>query len=295
MKRGKFVYRDRASLKKMHQFYDKAMDALQIKYRETYIRTSIGKTHIIIAGDETKSPILTLHGGNGITPLNLRLFRSLLSRYCIIAPDVIGMPGKSEPFRNLHSDREDYGNWLCEILDSMNIKAIPFVVSSYSAAMMLSLAKVSPERIEKAVLLVPSGIAHGALIPIIRRMAIPFMKYYYQPSEETLKKIFAVMSDQDDALWTEFFDLMMSSYKMEMRPPKEYTQSELQRFHAPVLIFASDGDIFFPAFKVIPKAKQIFPERPVCCRITGKHLPSDETMQMVCRKIVVFLNFGKDE
>ena len=290
MKKGKFVYRDRASMKKMHDFYDKAMDALDISYRDTYFRTAYGKTHIIIAGDETKPPLLTLHGGNGITPLNLKLFRPLLRKYCIIAPDVIGMPGKSAPFRNLNTNKEDYGYWLCEILDSMQIKTIPFVVSSYSAAMMLSLAKVSPEKIEKAVFLVPSGIAHGSLLPIIRTMTIPMMKYYYVPSENHLKEILDTMSDQNDELWIEFFDLMMSSYKMEMRPPKEYKQKELLDFHAPVIIFASNDDIFFPAHKVFPKAKLVLSEKPLLCRITGKHLPSENIMRMVCSRALAFLN-----
>ena len=33
------------------------------------------------------------------------LFLPLLDEYCIIAPDVIGMPGKSDPYRNISSKK----------------------------------------------------------------------------------------------------------------------------------------------------------------------------------------------
>lgn len=288
-KAGCFVYKNAESMQKMHTFYDKALAALQVPYREEYIDTSYGKTHVLIVGDENNPPVFTLHGGNGISPLNIRLFISMLDKYCIIAPDVIGMPGKSEPYRNLNTNREDFGMWLCELLDCMHIKKISFIVSSYSSAMMLSLAKISPKRIDKAVLIVPSGIAHGAMMPMMSKMALPFLKYYFAPSEKSLNGILDVMASEGDELWREFFDLMMSSYKMEMRAPKEYKKDELNHFKSPVLIFATNDDIFFPANKVFTKAEEIFPTKPHMHRINGKHLPSAATMLDVCKKTIVFL------
>lgn len=285
-KTGIFVYRDTESMEKMHAFYDKALGSLGVPYSEEYIDTSFGRTHAVTAGDKDKPPIFTLHGGNGICPMNLRLLLPLTEKYRIIAPDVIGMPGKSEPYRNLNTYREDYGRWEAELLDAMEIDRIPFVVSSYSSAMMLSLAKLFPERIEKAALLVPSGITHGALLPIITKMSIPLMRYYSSPSEEALGGIMERMSSQDDEMWREFFNLMMSSYKMEMRPPKEYSRKELSGLRAPVYIFASNDDIFFPAERVFPKADKVFPAPPRKYLIKGHHLPSEATMKKVCAKII---------
>lgn len=287
-KTGKFVYKNEECMKKIHDFYDKALTSLEVTYKEEYINTSYGKTHILIVGDSNKTPIFTLHGGNGISPLNIRLFLPLLEQYCIIAPDVIGMPGKSEPYRNLHTSKENYGLWIREILDCMDINKISFIVSSYSASMMLSLAKVEPERIDKAMLLVPSGISHGAILPMMSKMAIPFMKYYFKPTQNGLNEIIEVMVSKSDDLWREFFDLMMSSYKMEMCAPKEYKINELIKFNSPVIIFASNDDIFFPADKVFPKAKEILKNEPQVHLIEGKHLPSEETMSDVCDKTIEF-------
>lgn len=106
---------------KMHEFYDKALNSLNINYEKQYIGTTFGKTHVLIIGDTKKRKMITLHGGNGISPLNIRIFIPLLEEYCIIAPDVIGMPGKSEPYRNLDTNKDDYGLWLGEIMDNFEV------------------------------------------------------------------------------------------------------------------------------------------------------------------------------
>ena len=289
IKKGKFVYRNEDGMKKMHAFYDKTLAALCVPYEEENFDTSFCKTHCLLAGDTEKPRICTIHGGNGITTLNLKLFLPLLEEFCIIAPDVIGMPGKSAPYRNISSKKDEYGLWIKEVLDHYEEKKISFVVSSYSSSMFLSFAKRWPERVESALLLVPSGIAHGPVLPMMGKMVVPFLKYYLRPSEKTLDAVIETMGGKDDPVWREFFNLMMSSYKMEMKPPREYTREELTKFNAPLLITASENDIFFPAGIVFKKAKEIFSGPVTTVEIDSKHLPSEETMSDVCKQTKEFL------
>lgn len=285
---NKIVYKNEDYLIKMHKFYDEALKSLDAEYEEFYFDTSYGTTHILIVGDQMKQKIFTLHGGNGINPLNIRIFKPLLENYCIIAPDVIGMPGKSSPYRTLNSNSDDYGLWIAEILNKLDIESIMFVVSSYSSAMMLSLAKLYPKRIAKAVLLVPSGITHGPLIPIIRYMAIPFLKYYVHPTSKSLNGIMETMITSGDDIWRRFLHLMMSGYKMELRPPREFKPKELSDFEAPIFIATSSNDVFFPADKVFAEADKLFRGTIFKMHISGKHLPSNDTMLKVCSKIKDF-------
>lgn len=286
MTKGKFVYKDKNSMKKMHEFYDRVLDSLKVEYSESYFDTSFGRTHSLIVGDLTKPRICTIHGGNGITPLNIKLFLPLLDKYSIIAPDVVGMPGKSDPYRNISSKKDEYGQWIAEVLDHYNEEKMSFVVSSYSSAMFLSFAKSFPQRVDKAVLLVPSGIDHGPVMPMIRRMVIPFIKYYISPDEKILGNVLEYMGGKDDEVWKEFFDLMMSAYKMELRPPKEYKKEELKDLNAPLFIIASKNDIFFPADKVFKRAKEIFNSKITTQYIESKHLPTKEVMADVCKMII---------
>ena len=94
-----------------------------------------------------------------------------------------------------------------------------------------------------------------------------------------------LMATEDDEQMEEFFKLMMSSYKMEMKPPREFSKDDLKNFTAPILLFASDDDIFFPAKRVFPRAKEIFATMPELIKISGNHLPSADTMAFVCERI----------
>ena len=290
MKKGVFVYKSEACMKKMHDFYDKTLALLDVKYSEDYFDTSFGKTHCLTVGDPNKPKLCTIHGGNGITTLNLKLFLPLLSDYCIIAPDVIGMPGKSDPYRNISSKRDEFGRWIKEVLDHYHIGKIPFIVSSYSASMLLSLAKSYPEKIDRSLLLVPSGIAHGPILPMFGKTIVPFIKYYFKPSEKTLDAVIETMGGESDEIWREFFDLMMSSYKMELKAPKEYSREDMASFDAPLLIIASKNDLFFPAERVFCKAKKIFRCDIATVEISSKHLPSENEMAGICKQTIEFLN-----
>ena len=289
IKTGKFVYKNEDSMKKMHEFYDKTLASLDVPYSEDYFDTSFGRTHCLLVGDLEKPRICTIHGGNGITTLNLKLFLPLLEEYCIIAPDVIGMPGKSDPYRNISSRKDEYGLWIREVLDHYKEDRISFVVSSYSSAMFLSFAGMYPENVRSALLLVPSGIAHGSVLPMMGKMVVPFMKYYFSPSVKTLDAVIESMGGKEDPVWREFFDIMMSSYKMEMRPPREYKKREMISFKAPLLIIASEKDIFFPAGRVFRRAREIFAGPITTIEIESKHLPSDKTMADVCKRTIEFL------
>ena len=285
---GKYVYKNADAEKQMHQLYDKILTDLEIEYSEQYIETSFGKTHLLIIGSTNNPPIFTVHGGNGMNPLNIKILLPLVKNFCIYAPDVIGFPGKSEPIRMNPKD-DSYGLWLKELLDELKITSIPFVVSSYSSAMMLTLAKVAPEKISKAVLLVPSGITHGSIFAIIKKQMLPFMTYAIKPTEARLKKAFEPMLTEDDDLWYEFFHMILTTYKMELRSPREFSKMEMSKFSAPIFIIAAKDDIFFPQDKVFIKADKLFTNIVKRKIIEGKHLPSSKTMEELCKEISCFI------
>jgi hypothetical protein len=78
---------------------------------------------------------------------------------------------------------------------------------------------------------------------------------------------------------------------MEFRAPREFKSHELADFSAPLLIISAKDDIFFPPQKVFPKARIIFVTSTIReIEISGKYLPSNETMLSVCKDIEIFLS-----
>lgn len=67
----KSIYKDSTCEQKMLQLYDELLSNLNIEYEEIIVNTRFGPTHVLVAGDKNAPPIMTIHGGNGINPLNL--------------------------------------------------------------------------------------------------------------------------------------------------------------------------------------------------------------------------------
>ena len=284
----KSIYKSPKGEKEMMNFYDKLLSQLEIEYEEIMVDTRFGFTHVLVVGDKDLPPLVTIHGGNGINPLNLGLFLPLTKHFRIYAPDVIGFPGKSEQNRLSPKDNS-YGEWVIDVLDELKLKSVPFVTSSYSAGILLQVAAIAPERISQAVLHVPSGIAHGPILPMITKLMIPWILYMISPNRKRLIKAFAPMVTEDNKDFLDFSDIMLRTYIMEMRGPREISKDELKDFKAPTLVIAAKDDIFFPADKVIPKAKIIFQNLVKTEYIEGSHLSSKKTLVHVNDEIIEFL------
>jgi len=252
------------------------------------IDTHYGNTHILITGPKNAPPMITLHGGNGNTPLNLSLFLPLTNSFRVYAPDTVGFPGKSAQTRLSPKDNS-YGQWVVDVMDGLNLKSVPFVTSSYSSSILLQTATIAPERISQAILHVPSGIAHGPILPMVKIM-VDWLTFPSHPSRERLIRALQPMTTEINEDFLEFCDAMLKDYKMELRGPKEFTKDELKNFSAPTYVIAAKDDIFFPANRVIPKAKEVIRNLIKTKCIDGGHLSSRATLDDVNNEIIQFIN-----
>jgi pimeloyl-ACP methyl ester carboxylesterase len=283
------VYKSQNSEAMMMTLYDRQMECLGLEYENRTIRTRFGDTHIVITGSRSAPPVITVHGGNGNTPLNLTLFKPLIANYRVYALDTIGHPGKSAQSR-LSPNDGSYGKWLIDVLDGLGFESVPFVTSSYGASIVLQAAAMAPQRLSGAALCVPSGIAHGPLLPMLSQLIIPWMLYGLSPTRERLLKAFEPMMTDVNEDFLEFTDAMLQHVKMELRGPRELSKKELSGFSSPVLVIAAQDDIFFPANRVLPRAHEIIPNLVAAESITGRHLPSKQTLKLVNEKIGFFLS-----
>jgi pimeloyl-ACP methyl ester carboxylesterase len=260
---------------------------LEIPFEEKTLPTRYGTTHVVVTGPKEAMPLITLHGGNGNTPLNLSLFLPLTRKYRVYAPDTIGQPGKSAQ-RRISTRDNSLGYWVIDILDALKMDQAAFVTSSYSAGILLQVACLAPERISRAALHVPSGIAHGSLLPIVTKLMLPWMMYRLRPSQAGLQKAFLPMMTELNEEFLAYTDMMLRHYKMVMEPPREMKEDEIKGLQVPVLVIAAKKDIFFPASKVIPRARRLFGNLEVD-EIEGNHLSSRKTLEYVNWRIDQFL------
>ena len=67
----KTIYKSAEGKKKILALYDSQMKRLGIPYKDLFVETSFGRTHLIETGSLSGEPLLLFHGGNATTAYNL--------------------------------------------------------------------------------------------------------------------------------------------------------------------------------------------------------------------------------
>lgn len=253
------VYKSPQAEKLLKDLYVRQLASIPVSYTEETVDTRFGRTHIVIYGNPNGKPVLGFHGGNSTNPYSLRAFVKHvdMEKIRFIVPDTIGNIGFSED-RRVSSSNEDYGKWACDILDSLGYEKIAVFGGSYGGGIALRLATVAPKRIEKLMLIIPSGIANANPLKMMY-LAIPTVGYMLRPtSDEKLKKAVMRMSPKvnDDFLEMMKYAILYSKFEMVM--PRNAKRTELEGLTAPVYVMAEKYDYLFPGDAVIKRSKEVF-------------------------------------
>jgi len=255
----KSIYRTPQGEPVIHTLYDKNLAATGIQTESRMVPTRFGQTHVLLAGPETGSPLVLLHGGNTINPSMLDWAKPLERKYRLYALDTIGHPGKSDPVRLSPRDKS-YGQWTVDVLDALDLECPAFMAGSYDAGILLNTAAYAPERISKAVVMIPSGLVSIPWQTMFFELLLPLIAYRLAPSRERLLRVLYPMFLDDpipeDVI--EITEAVFAYVHIEPEMPRNITREEMASFKAPVLVLSAENDHLFPARKVVARAKDVF-------------------------------------
>lgn len=257
------IYKSEEGKQQSLALYDEQISKLDF-FADLYVETSFGKTHLVETGNLKGSPLLVFHGGNTTTAYCLHLNRFLLKNFHIYAVDTIGQVGKSDEITISHRNY-DYGRWASEVIDALGYKKIACFGMSYGGGILTKLMAISPEKITKAVLVVPAGIRNPSSFSMMS-IFMPFIGYGVLKKEKHLIDIIAQMTLSEDLIDKETLDTIRSSFehvKIKAGMPTDAKVRKLKNYTAPTLVIGAEKDCFFPAKKILPRAKELFQH----CRI----------------------------
>lgn len=152
-----------------------------------------------------------------------------------------------------------YGAWAREVMDGIGYGAMLCFGGSFGGGILAKLMCVVPEKVKKAVLIVPAGI-HNALPISSAKMMIPLMKYLVTKKDVYLEKTVLYMALHRDVLDQHTRDTVKDSFdnvKIKIGMPANVAAQKLSRCHSPTLVIAGEKDCLFPAKKVLPKARKM--------------------------------------
>lgn len=257
----KTIYKTSDGKQKTLALYDAQLLKLGFSYKDIFITTSFGKTHVVETGNTAGPALLVFHGGNSTSAYNLLVCRFLLQDYHVYAVDIIGHPGKSDE-RCLSPRGYSYGKWGSEVISALGFQKIRCFGGSFGGGVLAKTMCVAPEKIEKSVLVVPSGISNA--IPIgSAKMTVPLIKYNRTHEKKYITETALFMSITEEPLDDDTYDILKDSFenvKTKVGMPSNVSKKKMQKYKAPALVFASELDCMFPARKVLKRAKEILPQ-----------------------------------
>ena len=254
------IYKTAEGKSKVLALYDQQIEELNISYNDIYLDTPFGETHLIETGNMEGKPLLIFHGGNSTTAYNLLALKFLLKDFHIYAVDTIGHPGKSAEV-SLSAKNYDYGKWASSAIEALGYDRMACFGTSFGAGILAKAMCVSPGKIERAVLLVPSGIKNAPAYKSMNMM-FPMIMYWITGDEKWLVKCILPMSITEDNIDDDTFETVKSSIdNVKIKPgmPSDVNPADIKKCKAPTLVMAAEKDCLFPADLVIPQAEASIP------------------------------------
>lgn len=256
----KTIYKSKLGKQKIIDLYNQQLQRINVPYKDIYVDTSFGKTHIIETGNLKGEPLLVFHGGNATTAYNLLACDFLFEKFHIYAVDIIGHPGKSSE-RRLSSLNYDYGKWVGEIISGLNYEKISLFGGSFGAGVIAKTMCVVPDKIKRVVLYIPSGIKNAPAIKNYKMM-FPIIMYRITKKDKWLKKCFLPMAIKEDNITDDVFEtakLSINYVKVKTLMPSNIDKNKMKKCNSHTLVMGAEYDILFPGQKVIDRAKKIIP------------------------------------
>ena len=280
----KSIYKTKEGKKKCLELYNRQLEKLGNPYEDIYVNTSFGKTHLVRTGNKVGKPLLVFHGGNSSSAYNLLLCKFLLDDFNIYAVDIIGHPGKSDEV-SLSSRGYSYGEWASEVIDKLGFKKMRCFGGSFGGGVLAKLMCVSPEKVERCVLEVPSGINNAFPISSAKMM-IPLIKYIITKNEDFIIKTAMYMTNGEDIIDEDTREMLKDSFdnvKTKVAMPSNVDKKLMQNFKSTAFILAGEYDCLFPARKVLKRAKEIISDVRLY-ELKGRghmHLLTNKEKQMI--------------
>jgi pimeloyl-ACP methyl ester carboxylesterase len=252
------IYKSQKGREMSLKLYDKQLLKLERAFSDIYVETTFGKTHIIEIGNNEGMPLLVFHGGNSTSAYNLLMCQFLLNDFHIYAVDIIGHPGKSDEAHLSHRGY-NYGEWASEVIDKLGYDKIACFGGSFGGGVLAKLMCISPQKVSKAVLIVPAGISNAIPISSLKMM-IPLLQYRITKNKKYLIKTALYMALREDVLYEDTLDIIKDSFdnvKTKIGMPTNVEMKKLSAYNSPTLVIAAENDCLFPAKKVLPRANQM--------------------------------------
>ena len=251
--------------------YNSILQRWPVPHEIITVPTGYGNTSIIASGNESAPPMILLHGSSTNATMWIGDVKKYSDHYRVYAIDIIGEPGKSDPNRPPLKG-ESYSKWPHDIFNTLNIDKAVVVGLSLGGWMSLKFAISFPERVDKLVLLCPSGLGPVRLSFILKMIPLMFLGSW---GKEQMKKI--VFGNQSIPEEAERYSDLISKHFIPRQGIPVFTDQELCALTMPVMLIAGALDALIDSQKSVQRLETCVPNGTINLIPDAGHLLLDLT------------------
>mgnify|MGYP001307803718 CR=1 FL=1 len=263
--------------------YDETMKLWPIEVQSLDIPTSFGRTHIHACGSEDTPPLILIHGQAISSTMWYPNVGALSQYFRVYAPDILGDMGKSiqaRPFKQ----PSDFGDWMCEVLDGLNIERTHVAGLSYGGFIAAQTALSHPERVNKLILMAPASLLSIRPIFFLRMMGVLIPGLSFTTKQ---KLIMGTAPTHAVSAIQQMFTT--SDFQYSMYLPPTFKDDQLRQIRAPTLLMMGDQEVIYNYKAAIARAKKFIPNIETTIIPGAGHALNFDQPEIVNQHILTFL------
>ena len=217
--------------------YNNVLKLWPVAMEKVFIPTSLGKTLCIRSGDESKPPMVLIHGSLSNSASWMADIKKLNERYRTYCLDIPGDPGGSED-RRFSWNGPYFSRWIMECLDFLNIRKTVIGGLSLGGWASLRFAVDHPEKVTKLFLLAPGGVGPVNRLSMLKLVLFSLLGNWGQ--EKMLGMLFKGKEITQELRI--FFRLTAGNCKPRYESLPLFSNKELSSIKAPVVYIGGEND-----------------------------------------------------
>lgn len=235
--------------------YKKVMKLWEIPYKDKTIITKFGEVSVLESGNRQKEPLIFFHAFGFSSAEWYGCAENLAEDYLLYFVDVLGEFNNSNTKEHLN-EREDYADWITELLDALNIANVSMIGHSNGGWHALNYAILKPDRVKSLIILSPAASIKRMNVSFYSRLLLTNMI----PNEAVIKNHFCKwLTVEKEEEHQRLFDLYYLGQKhvnweYVMTPPKLFNATELDTLMMPVYVAVGRDEVIYDPYKLLDRA-----------------------------------------
>lgn len=268
--------------------YDNSLNLITCNYKEDYVKTSYGNSHVLCCGNKNKKPLVLLHAASCGSPIWYKNLSSWSKDYCVYAIDLIGESSKSillKPIKKAVNNAK----WLDETLTGLQLNKIVLCGLSIGGWTAANYAGFYPERLEKLILLSPVQ----TFAKMHNSYFFKIMKMGFNPKRENVENYIGWGSKKESPLPDSIikqFTLSVMNMNSNISFPTWIKREHLIKIEAPVLVMFGENEFAFSVKKAVKRAQSVISSLEFQVVEDASHLLPLSKPEFINQEVCEFIN-----